>query len=147
MKVKFLLFLLFSIACFSQQKGDVKLDWIEKTEISFNTYALVFPKFKSENFTFNSANKAIFYTINLPQSTQVDENSLQITNIIFEPISLSQLGDLNIKAIPNSINATIKPKEITPPWAALRPPYQTNNPIATEDAISAIGKNMELRNI
>ena len=108
MKVKFLLFLLFSIACFSQQKGDVKLDWIEKTEISFNTYALVFPKFKSENFTFNGANKAIFYTINLPQSTQVDENSLQITNIIFEPISQSQLGDLNIKAIPNSINATIK---------------------------------------
>ena len=108
MKVKFLFFLLFSIACFSQQKGDVKLDWIEKTEISFNSYAFVVPQFKSENFNFDSATKSISYTLNLPQSTPIDENSLQITNVVFEPISQSQLGDLSTKAIPNSINATIK---------------------------------------
>ena len=108
MKVKFLLFLLFSVACFSQQKGDVKLDWIEKSEISFNSYKFIVPQFKSENFTFESSNKSLFFTLNLPQTVELDENSLQITNVVYENISQSQLGDLNINAIPNTIKATLK---------------------------------------
>ena len=108
MNVKIILFLLFSIACFSQQKGDAKLDWIEKSEISFNSYSCTVPHFKSENFNFNNSNKSILFALNLPQNAPIDESSLQITNIVFETISQSQLGDLNLKAIPNSINATIK---------------------------------------
>jgi len=38
----------------------------------------------------------------------MDENSLQITNIIYEPISVAELGDLSIKTIPSSINANVK---------------------------------------
>ena len=108
MKVKFLFFLLFYVACFSQQKGDVKLDWIEKSEISFNSYKFIVPQFKLENLTFESSSKSLFYTLNLPQTVEIDENSLQITNVIYENISQSQLGDLNINAIPNTINAKLK---------------------------------------
>ena len=52
MKVKFLIFILFSVACFAQQKGDVTLTWVDKSEISFGTYKVNVPQFKSENFTF-----------------------------------------------------------------------------------------------
>jgi hypothetical protein len=107
MKIK-LLFIFFSIVCYSQQKGDVNLDWVDNSEISFNTYTFIVPQFKSENFTFNSSNKSILFTLNLTQSAEIDENSLQITNVVFETISQSQLGDLNIKSIPNSINASVK---------------------------------------
>ena len=108
MKVKFLLLMLFSAACFGQQKSDVTLTWVDKSEISFGTYKVNVPQFKSENFTFNSSNNSILYTLNLPQSAEIDENSLQISNVVFETISQPQLGDLNIKSIPNTINAKIK---------------------------------------
>ncbi len=107
MKIK-LLFLFFTIVCYSQQKGDVRLDWVDNSTISFNSYKFIVPQFKSENFTFNSSNKSILFTLNLNQSAEIDENSLQITNVVFETISQSQLGDLNIKSIPNSINASVK---------------------------------------
>ena len=68
MKVKSLLLMLFSVACFAQQKGDVTLTWVDKSEISFGTYKVNVPQFKSENFSFNSSNNSIFYTLNLPQS-------------------------------------------------------------------------------
>ena len=108
MKVKLLLFMLFSVACFGQQKGDVTLTWVDKSEIVFSTYKVNVPQFKSENFSFNSSNNSILYTLNLPQSAEINENSLQISNVVFETISQSQLGDLNIKSIPNAINAKIK---------------------------------------
>ena len=107
MKVN-LLFIFFSIACFSQQKGGVKLDWVDKSEIAFGSYKINVPQIKSENFSFNNSNNSILYNLNLPQSSEIDENSLQITNVVFETISQSQLGDLNIKSIPNTINASIK---------------------------------------
>jgi hypothetical protein len=108
MKGKLILLMLFSVACFGQQKGDVILTWIDKSEISFGTYKVNVPQFKSENFSFNGSNNSIHYSLNLPQSSEIDENSLQITNVVFETISQSQLGDLNIKSIPNAINARIK---------------------------------------
>ena len=108
MKGKLILLMLFSVACFGQQKGDVILTWIDKSEISFGTYKVNVPQFKSENFSFNGSNYSINYSLNLPQSSEIDENSLQITNVVFETIPQSQLGDLNIKSIPNTINAKIK---------------------------------------
>ena len=108
MKVKFLFFVLISIATFSQQKGDVSLVWSEKSELSFASYKFNIPQIISENFVFDSAKKSIYYNINLPQSESFDENSLEITNVIYNDIYLSDLGDLNIKNIPNSINASLK---------------------------------------
>ncbi|HLF51295.1 type IX secretion system sortase PorU [Flavobacterium sp.] len=102
------LFTLLSFACFAQQKGDVILEWIEQTEISYGTYKMNVPQFKSDSFYFDSYKKELFFNLNLPQSTTIDESSLQITNTVYEPILASQLGDLSVAAIPNEINATIR---------------------------------------
>ena len=108
MKVKFLFFLLFSITTFSQQKGAISLVWTTNSEFSVGTNKYNIPHIKSENFTFDNSKKVVFYSINLPQSELVDENSLQITNVIYEDISTSELGDLNSKNIPSSIKASLK---------------------------------------
>jgi hypothetical protein len=108
MKVKFLFFLLFSIVTFSQQKGDVSLVWTQNSEFSVGDNKYKIPYIKSENFTFDNFNKAVYYNINLPQLDLVAENSLQITNVVYEDISTSELGDLNSKNIPNSIKASLK---------------------------------------
>lgn len=108
MKVKFLFFVFVSIAAFSQQKGDVSLVWSEKSEFFFSAFKFNIPQIKSSNFTFDSSKRAVFYSLNLPQSEAFDENSLQITNVVYETISTSDLGDLNTNAIPNSIKASLK---------------------------------------
>ena len=108
MKVKFIFFLFISIATFSQQKGNITLLWSEKSELSFGSYKYNIPQIKSENFSFDNSKKAVFYNLNLPQTGIIDKNSLQITNVIYEDISIAELGDLNSKNIPNSINASLK---------------------------------------
>jgi hypothetical protein len=108
MKVKFIFFLFFSIATFSQQKGNVSLLWTEKSELSFGSYKYYIPQIKSQNFSFDNSKSVISYSLNLSQTELIDENSLQITNVIYEDISIDELGDLNLKNIPNSINATLK---------------------------------------
>ena len=108
MKVKFLFFLFFSIATFSQQKGDISFVWTEKSPFSFGSNKYTIPQIKSENFHFDGFKKSIFYSLNLPQTESIDENSLILTNIVLEDISTSELGDLNKNNIPNSINASLK---------------------------------------
>ena len=108
MKVKFLFFLFFSIATFSQQKGDISFVWTEKSPFSFGSNKYNIPQIKSENFHFDGFKKSIFYSLNLPQTESIDENSLILTNIVLEDISISELGDLNINNIPNSINTSLK---------------------------------------
>lgn len=108
MKVKFLILVLVSIASFSQQKGDVSIVWSEKSEYSFGSNKYNIPQIKSENFSFDNSKQAIFYNLNLPQSELIEENSLQITNVIFKDISVGELGDLNPKNIPTSIKASLR---------------------------------------
>ena len=50
MKVKFIFFLLISIATFSQQKGNITLLCSEKSELSFGSYKYNIPQIKSEIF-------------------------------------------------------------------------------------------------
>ena len=107
-KIIAILIFSFSLSCFAQQKGEVRINWIEKTEISFGSYKMNVPQFSSDSFYFDSYKKTISYLFNLPQSGSVDENSLQITNIVYESITTEKLGDLNRNAIPTSAKATLK---------------------------------------
>jgi len=108
MKVKFLILVFISIATFSQQKGEVSIVWTEKSEYSFGSNKFNIPQIKSENFSFDNSKKAIYFNLNLPQSELIDENSLQITNVVFKEISTAELGDLNQNSIPISIKASVK---------------------------------------
>ncbi len=100
--------LLYTFFCFAQQRGEVTLNWSEKSTIIIGEYKVIIPQFNPDNFQFDAVKKELFFTLKTPQTFKVSENSLQITNVIYESISLNELGDLSTTAIPTSINASIK---------------------------------------
>jgi len=106
-KILSLATVLFSCLSFAQQRGDVVINWSEKQEVNYGDYKAIVPLFSMENFHFNTSKKEIFFDLKLPQSTDIAENSLQITNIVYEPMTAAQLGSLSTKAIPGQINATL----------------------------------------
>ena len=63
---------------------------------------------------------------------------------IAEELGLFDFETVGWNICDKMIKEVITPKVIPPPAITLSPPYQTTNPIAIEDAISAIGKNIEL---
>ena len=101
------LFLTFSF-CYSQQSATVTLNWNESTEMDFGTYSIQIPQFNAELFFFDSSNKSIYLNLNISQSGAVTENSLQITNTVFQTIDETALGDLDRNSIPKNINASLR---------------------------------------
>jgi hypothetical protein len=92
---------------FSQVKGEVTIEWIENTEMVFGNSIKHIPHFKGFDYCYDPNLESVFYNLNLSNSAAFDENSLQITNLIYETISIAQLGDLKILNIPNTINAAV----------------------------------------
>ena len=93
---------------FGQEQGNVSIDWIQKKTFSFGDYGFEIPQFSSESFNFNSYKKSISYNLKVTLSSNLNENALQITNVVFEPLLESQLGDLAVAEIPSSLKYTFK---------------------------------------
>lgn len=102
---------MFPLLAFSQVKGDVTIEWTEKSEMSFGNFIKKTPYFKGSSYSYDSNLESLFYNLNLTNSAVFDENSLQITNLIYETISTIQLGDLKISNIPNDVNASVYSSE------------------------------------
>ncbi len=99
----FLILCLTSFICNSQVKGDIVIDWAEKSKISFGSHQVIAPTFNQENYILDDYKKQLQYVLKLSVTNKVDENSLQISNIVYENITLSDLGDLSPLAIPKTI--------------------------------------------
>ena len=109
MKKVFLIIIVFaSFVCHSQVNGSFLINWVENSNYESDNFSFKIPNFQAENFSFNNEKKAIKLSIKLPISNFLDENSIKITNPVFETVAVEQLGDLNLKNIPNQINATSK---------------------------------------
>lgn len=101
-------FILCSFVCFGQQTGDFVINWSPKAIMTFGDSQISIPQFNPSNLLFDSYKKQLFFTFKLAVPSESDENSLQITNLVYEEISVLELGDLSIKAIPSRINASAK---------------------------------------
>ena len=92
----------------SQEQGNIVLNWTEKKAFSYGDYNFIIPQFNPDNFVYENYNQTLAFSLKVKVGYTVSENSLQLNNLIFEPISESQLGDLNTKNIPTSFKYTIK---------------------------------------
>ncbi|MGL2967582.1 type IX secretion system sortase PorU [Flavobacterium sp. XGLA_31] len=110
MKKIFTIFLLsFSgFLVMAQEQGSVTINWTEKRTYSYGDYSYTLPQFDIRNYLFDSYTKKLNYTLTLTLNGPVNENSLQLTNLVFEPILENQLGDLASKEIPNSFKYSFK---------------------------------------
>ncbi|TRW99749.1 type IX secretion system sortase PorU [Flavobacterium gawalongense] len=93
---------------FAQIKGDMLLEWLEKKEISFGDFKINVPQFSGNNYYYDVSKKALFYTLSISESASFNENDLQISNIVYESILTSQLGELALENIPKTPNASLK---------------------------------------
>ncbi|WGD35231.1 type IX secretion system sortase PorU [Olleya sp. YS] len=106
-KILLVLLLLYFTPLFSQEKK-INLDWDKPKTYATSDYALTIPSFlPSENFSFDGVN-GINFVEQWKINGYVNENSVSVTNINYLPISKSELRDLNIKSIPNTLEFSLK---------------------------------------
>ncbi len=107
-KIAIFLNLIVCFVCFAQQRGKIVVDWNDKTTYSTGDFTVKIPQFNSDSFNYDDSKKQLYFTAKIPSSGLIDENSLQISNIVYESIDVSQLGELSKSAIPSFINAKIE---------------------------------------
>jgi hypothetical protein len=105
--VFFYFIVLLPFFAFSQAKGEVVIEWVEKSAMAFGNSTKQIPHFKGASFCYDSDKGSLFYNLNLTNLASLDENSLQISDVIYESIATNQLEDLPLSTIPNTINAIV----------------------------------------
>jgi hypothetical protein len=94
--------------CTAQLKGDMSINWTSKSPNSMGDRKVNIPQFNPTNFEYDASSGRLYFIFQIPLETEINENSLQISNIVYENIDQSELGDLAVSKLPNSPNATVK---------------------------------------
>lgn len=92
----------------AQTAGDVTIEWLEKTVVSFGSYEINIPHFTGNNYHYDPSEKKITYIQELTTPALNDQTTIQITNVTYESITSSQLGDLVIENIPKRIESSLR---------------------------------------
>jgi hypothetical protein len=109
MKQALILYLFFiPFISFSQENGSFSLDWQNKKEMSFGDSKLKIPYFSGSSIRYDTSKKSIMLLLNLTGANPSNGNSVQLSNLIYESISIADLGDLALGNIPEKPNETLK---------------------------------------
>ncbi|MBF4484722.1 type IX secretion system sortase PorU [Flavobacterium sp. CSZ] len=104
----FLYLFLIPFLSFSQVNGSFTLDWQNKKEMSFGESKIKIPYFLGGSFRYDTTKKNISLLLHLGETGSSNNNSVQITNVIYESVSIAELGDLSLENIPEKPNETLK---------------------------------------
>ena len=107
-KIIYLIIFLNAAFIFAQQKGEITIHWAEKATTYVGNQKITLPQFDPLNFQFDHYTKQLYYNFKIPLNKEINENSIQITNIVYENIVVSELGDLSLSDTPTAPNATAK---------------------------------------
>jgi hypothetical protein len=91
----------------AQTKGDLVINWLDKNEMTFGNYKVNIPLFSGNNYNYDPAKRSIHFKLNISESSNFNLHDVILTNIIYEPIPASLLGDLDFKNIPASITSSL----------------------------------------
>lgn len=100
--------LLNAFSAVSQEQGNVSLTWTEKSVFSYGKTSYLLPQFNMENYHFDAYAKTLNYSLKIRLNSRVNEDAFQLTNLVFESIPESQLGDIATKNIPSSFKYTFR---------------------------------------
>ena len=108
MRKIFLLFLmLIPLLLPAQIKGDAFIEWIGTKEMSYGQFKVNIPQFSGSSFHYDDFKKVLTYTIKVKETPNFDNGKIEISNILYESVSLSELGDLTSENIPKTTNPTM----------------------------------------
>ncbi|MBU3823069.1 type IX secretion system sortase PorU [Flavobacteriaceae bacterium XHP0103] len=99
------LFFLISGYLYSQQKN-YSINWTGKQILSADNYTLEIPSFNKEHFTYDFE-EGLLFVDQWAVSTELNESSLVLNNVSYTSISKSELGDLDLKKVPNKLNYSL----------------------------------------
>ena len=108
MKNKILIVIIF--ICFAsnaQINKDFSLEWKTKLDYSSDNTKHSIPQFQHNHFYFDDVKKTITFVAKLPISSPLNEASAEISNVVYENITASQLGDLDLNAIPKDLKLKV----------------------------------------
>ena len=107
MKKKILLLLLtFSVGVFAQQKKYI-INWEESKTLTGGSFSFEIPAFNPTYFNFD-LDKGLRFVDQWESKGLVNESSVSVTNVVYQPITKADLKDLNINTIPNTLQFTLK---------------------------------------
>lgn len=106
-KIIFLVLFLFGLHGFSQQTKSFSINWLGNIRYDIENTSYIIPQFSKDNYVFNPDNRSLKFKVNFKEDALIDQNSLKVTNLVFETIDKQSLGDLDISQIPESVNGLI----------------------------------------
>ncbi|WP_178984348.1 type IX secretion system sortase PorU [Winogradskyella helgolandensis] len=94
-------FLLFTVLCFGQQK-QFNINWNDNIVLETGYNKIEVPAFDENHFNYDENIGLTFFAQWESNGSQIDENSVVLTNVAYETISSSELKDLNQELVPTS---------------------------------------------
>jgi len=87
--------------CFGQQK-QFDINWNRSIVLETAYNKIEVPSFDTNHFDYNEDVGLTFFTQWDSNGVQIDENSVSLTNVVYETISKSELKSLNVELVPSS---------------------------------------------
>ena len=97
----FICFLFLSIICFSQQK-QFNINWTGVKTLETDYGKIEVPAFDAKHFNYNDKDGLTFFAQWDSDGNIIDENSVTISNVVYEAIATPQLKNLNTQLVPTS---------------------------------------------
>jgi hypothetical protein len=110
-KVLFIYLTFVPFLSFAQIKGEIAIEWLEKQEMFFGENKIKIPQFIGNSYSYDASKKAVFLIYNLNESRISSGSNLQLSDIVYESLEGSQLGDLDLTNIPKTPAALLKINE------------------------------------
>lgn len=92
---------------FSQNQKQFVVEWNGIKTLSTGSHAMELPSFSDDNYSYD-ASKGLKFVSQWPISGDVNQPSVRITQIEYEPISLAELKDLPLALIPDNVNLDLR---------------------------------------
>ena len=100
--------ILIPFVSFAQIKGNISIEWLENKEMFVGNSKIIIPKFIGNSYHYDPSKKSLFFILSLSESNYSNENNIQLSNIVYESLSASQLGDLDPENITKNPSASLK---------------------------------------
>ena len=106
-KILLLVVVLHCIPLFSQEKS-INITWESSQKYTADSYSITVPTFSPAiNFSFDLSN-GVQYVQQWKVSGFVNQNSLVVKDVVYAPMPINQMYDLDLKSIPDAIEVTLK---------------------------------------
>lgn len=105
--LQFLIMLTFA-GGISQNAQQIVLEWVPLRDVAFGEFSLRMPEIKNEGFSYDYNRRVPFFHFRIPVSFPITAESVAITDLVYETVSASELGDLSSSNLPADISVQVK---------------------------------------